>query len=97
MNKTLSEVAIKRAILSTINSLYALAIESADVISIRIEYSSKMKLMNIVIFSESTTHHAYNLVLLDNEKALEDLLAVEDKIIERVAQFRDEQEAEEVA
>lgn len=97
MNKTLSEVAIKRAILSTINSLYALAIESSDVISIRIEYSSKMKLMNIVIFSESTTHHVHNLVLLDNEKALEDLLAVEDKIIERVAQLRDEQEAEEVA
>ncbi|NOH60308.1 hypothetical protein [Vibrio sp. RE88] len=97
MNKTVAEVAIKRAILSTISSLYALAIESADVISIRIEYSSKMKLMNIVIFSDTTTHHAHNLVLLDNEKALEDLLAVEDKIIERVAQLRYEQEAEEVA
>ncbi|UTZ24255.1 hypothetical protein [Vibrio campbellii] len=97
MNNPIAKVAIKRAILSTINSLYALAIESADVISIRIEYSSKMKLMNIVIFSDSTTHHAHNLVLLDNEKALDDLLAVEDLIIERVAQLRDEQEAEEAA
>lgn len=97
MNNPMAKVAIKRAILSTINSLYALAIESADVISIRIEYSSKMKLMNIVIFSDSTTHHAHNLVLLDNEKALDDLLAVEDLIIERVAQLRDEQEAEEAA
>ena len=97
MNKTVAEVAIKRAILSTISSLYALAIESADVLSIRIEYSSKMKLMNIVILSDTTTHHVHNLVLLDNEKALEDLLAVEDKIIERVAQLRYEHEAEEVA
>lgn len=97
MNKTVAQVAIERATLSTINSLYALAIESADVISIRIEYSSKMKLMNIVIFSDTTTHHAHNVVLLDNENALEDLLEVEDKIIERVAQLRDEQEAEEAA
>jgi energy-converting hydrogenase Eha subunit G len=92
MNSPVAKVAIKRAILSTINSLYALAMESADVISIRIEYSSKMKLMNIVIFSDTTTHHAHNLVLLDNEKALDDLLAVEDLIIERVAQLRDELE-----
>ncbi|EEX94376.1 hypothetical protein VIOR3934_19665 [Vibrio orientalis CIP 102891 = ATCC 33934] len=92
MNNPIAKVAIKRAILSTINSLYALAMESADVISIRIEYSSKMKLMNIVVFSDTTTHHAHNLVLLDNEKALDDLLAVEDLIIERVAQLRDELE-----
>ncbi|MFA0085370.1 hypothetical protein [Vibrio sp. 10N.261.51.F12] len=97
MNNTLSKVAIQRAILSTINSLYALAIDCSDVLSIRIEYSSKMKLMNIILFSENTTHHAYNLVLLDSEEALEDLLAIEDKIIERVAQIRDEKEAEEVA
>ncbi|PFG55725.1 hypothetical protein ATG66_2041 [Vibrio sp. ES.051] len=94
MNDTVAKVAVKRAILSTINSLYALAIESADVLSIRIEFSSKMKLMNIVIFSDNTTHHAHNLVLLDNEKALEDLLAVEDKIIEKVVELRDEKEAE---
>ncbi|MCG9724495.1 hypothetical protein [Vibrio brasiliensis] len=43
MKSTVAKVAIKRAILSTINSLYALAMDSADVISIRIEYSSKMK------------------------------------------------------
>ncbi|MGD8230748.1 hypothetical protein [Vibrio sp. TRT 1302] len=96
MKSTVAKVAIKRAILSTINSLYALAMDSADVISIRIEYSSKMKLMNIVVFSDHTTHKAYNLVLLDNDKALEDLLAVEDQIIESVAQLRDEQEAEEI-
>ncbi|EJE8523600.1 hypothetical protein R6233_002013 [Vibrio parahaemolyticus] len=94
MNNPIAKVAIKRAIISTINSLYALAMDSADVISIRIEYSSKMKLMNIVIFSDVTTHHAHNLVLLDNEKALEDLLAVEDLIIERVAELRDELEVE---
>ncbi|HCE3202146.1 hypothetical protein [Vibrio parahaemolyticus] len=94
MNNPIAKVAIKRAIISTINSLYALAMDSADVISIRIEYSSKMKLMNIVIFSDVTTHHAHNLVLLDDEKALEDLLAVEDLIIERVAELRDELEVE---
>ncbi len=97
MNNTVAKIAIKREVLSTIQSLYALAMDCADVLSIRIEYSSKMKLMNIVLFSDNATHRVYNLVILDSEEALEDLLAVEDKIIERVAQIRDQEEAEEVA
>lgn len=97
MNNTVAKVAIKRAVLSTIQSLYVLAMDCADVLSIRIEYSSKMKLMNIVLFSDNATHRVYNLVILDSEEALEDLLAVEDKIIERVAQLRDNKEAEEAA
>jgi hypothetical protein len=97
MNNTVAKIAIKRAVLSTIQSLYALAMDCADILSIRIEYSSKMKLMNIVLFSDNATHRVYNLVILDSEEALEDLLAVEDKIIERVAQLRDQKEVEEVA
>jgi hypothetical protein len=94
MNNPIAKVAIKRAILSTINSLFALAVESADVISIRIEFSSKMRLLNVLVFSETTTHHAHNIVLLDDEKALEDLLQIEDDLIERIALRRDIKEAE---
>ena len=90
MNDTVATVAIKRAILSTINSLYALAIDSVDVLNIRIEYSSKMKLMNIQLFRKNTTHKAYNLVLLDSEDALKELLLIEDQIIEMVSELRDE-------
>lgn len=97
MKDHVTKVAYDRAILSTINNLYALAIESADVISVRIEYSSSMKMLNVVVFSHNTTEHAHNIVLLDDEQALMDLLLVEDKLIERIAQRRDELEEEEAA
>lgn len=90
MNNPVTKAAFERAILSTINSLYALAIDSADVLAVRIEYSSKMKMLNIIIFSESTTDHAHNIVLLDDELALKELLSIEDELIERIAQRRDE-------
>ncbi|MFH0227097.1 hypothetical protein ACGRPS_21590 [Vibrio furnissii] len=94
MKDHVTKVAFDRAILSTINNLYALAIESADVISVRIEYSSSMKMLNVVIFSNNTTEHAHNIILLDDEQALMDLLLVEDKLIDRIAQRRDELEEE---
>ncbi|HHF3087728.1 TPA: hypothetical protein ACPJ1J_001446 [Vibrio alginolyticus] len=96
MNKDLNEVANKLAIQTTINSLFALALDSSDVISIRIEYSSKMSLLNVIVFDENTTNHAHNVVLVDKELALEELLNIEDYLIERIAVRRDEKELEPV-
>ncbi|HHX8313852.1 TPA: hypothetical protein ACVOYO_000439 [Vibrio alginolyticus] len=92
----LNEVANKLAIQTTINSLFALALDSSDVISIRIEYSSKMSLLNVIVFDENTTNQAHNVVLIDKERALEELLNIEDYLIERVAVRRDEKELEPV-
>ncbi|EMG7550193.1 hypothetical protein WKW23_12595 [Vibrio alginolyticus] len=97
MNKDLNEVANKLAIQATINSLFALALDSADIISIRIEYSSKMSLLNVIVFDENTTNHAHNVVLIDKEQALEELLNIEDDLIERIATRRDQTEAEDAA
>ncbi|ELA6607493.1 hypothetical protein ACVX70_001641 [Vibrio alginolyticus] len=93
----LNEVANKLAIQTTINSLFALALDSSDVISIRIEYSSKMSLLNVIVFDENTTNHAHNVVLIDQERALEELLNIEDYLIERIAFRRDAVEAEDAA
>ncbi|EQB4358363.1 hypothetical protein ACYJ3L_002711 [Vibrio alginolyticus] len=90
----LNEVANKLAIQTTINSLFALALDSSDVISIRIEYSSKMSLLNVIVFDENTTNQAHNVVLIDKERALEELLNIEDYLIERIAVRRDEKELE---
>ena len=90
----LNEVANKLAIQTTINSLFALALDSADIISIRIEYSSKMSLLNVIVLDEDTTNHAHNVVLIDKERALEELLNIEDYLIERIAVRRDEKELE---
>ena len=90
----LNEVANKLAIQTTINSLFALALDSSDVISIRIEYSSKMSLLNVIVFDENATNHAHNVVLIDKERALEELLNIEDYLIERIAVRRDEKELE---
>lgn len=92
----LNEVANKLAIQTTINSLFALALDSSDVISIRIEYSSRMSLLNVIVFDENITNHAHNVVLVDKERALEELLNIEDYLIERVAVRRDEKELEPV-
>ncbi|ENE4761570.1 MULTISPECIES: hypothetical protein [Vibrio harveyi group] len=92
----LNEVANKLAIQTTINSLFALALDSSDIISIRIEYSSKMSLLNVIVFDENTTNNAHNVVLIDKERALEELLNIEDYLIERVAVRRDEKELEPV-
>ncbi|HHF0504684.1 TPA: hypothetical protein ACPHRY_004029 [Vibrio antiquarius] len=93
----LNEVANKLAIQTTINSLFALALDSSDVISIRIEYSSKMSLINVIVFDENTTNNAHNVVLIDKERALEELLNIEDYLIERIAVRRDAVEAEDAA
>ncbi|MDW2141810.1 hypothetical protein H7696_05460 [Vibrio alginolyticus] len=90
----LNEVANKLAIQTTINSLFALALDSSDVISIRIEYSSKMSLLNVIVFDEKSTNHAHNVVLIDKERALEELLNIEDYLIERIAVRRDQMESE---
>ncbi|MCS0233879.1 hypothetical protein [Vibrio alginolyticus] len=90
----LNEVANKLAIQTTINSLFALALDSSDVISIRIEYSSKMSLINVIVFDENTMNNAHNVVLIDKERALEELLNIEDYLIERIAVRRDEKELE---
>ncbi|MGY6481984.1 hypothetical protein [Vibrio parahaemolyticus] len=93
----LNEVANKLAIQTTINSLFALALDSADIISVRIEYSSKMSLLNVIVFDENTTNHAHNVVLIDKELALEELLNIEDYLIERIAIRRDQIESEDAA
>ena len=93
----LNEVANKLAIQATINSLFALALDSSDVISIRIEYSSKMSLINVIVFDENTTNNAHNVVLIDKERALEELLNIEDYLIERIAVRRDQMESEDAA
>ncbi|HCE3717993.1 TPA: hypothetical protein NJ007_002219 [Vibrio parahaemolyticus] len=93
----LNEVANKLAVQTTINSLFALALDSADIISIRIEYSSKMSLLNVIVFDENTTNHAHNVVLIDKELALEELLNIEDYLIERIAIRRDQIESEDAA
>ncbi|MFG0375737.1 hypothetical protein ACF8FL_04870 [Vibrio sp. zbq_19] len=93
----LNEVANKLAIQTTINSLFALALDSSDVISIRIEYSSKMSLINVIVFDENTTNSAHNVVLIDKERALEELLNIEDYLIERIAVRRDQMESEDAA
>ncbi|HHX8268287.1 TPA: hypothetical protein ACVOYV_001464 [Vibrio diabolicus] len=93
----LNEVANKLAIQTTINSLFALALDSSDVISIRIEYSSKMNLLNVIVFDENTTNNAHNVVLIDKERALEELLNIEDYLIERIAVRRDQIESEDAA
>lgn len=90
----LNEVANKLAIQTTINSLFALALDSSDVISIRIEYSSKISLINVIVFDENTTNNAHNVVLIDKERALEELLNIEDYLIERIAIRRDKKELE---
>ncbi|HCE3660176.1 hypothetical protein [Vibrio parahaemolyticus] len=93
----LNEVANKLAIQTTVNSLFALALGSADIISIRIEYSSKMSLLNVIVFDDNTTNHAHNVVLIDKELALEELLNIEDYLIERIAIRRDQIESEDAA
>ncbi|MBS9841385.1 hypothetical protein [Vibrio alginolyticus] len=93
----LNEVANKLAIQTTINSLFALALDSSDVISIRIEYSSKMSLINVIVFDENTTNNAHNVVLIDKERALEELLNIEDYLIERIAVRRDQMVSEDAA
>ncbi len=93
----LNEVANKLAIQTTINSLFAWALDSSDVISIRIEYSSKMSLINMIVFDENTTNSAHNVVLIDKERALEELLNIEDYLIERIAVRRDQMESEDAA
>ncbi|MBY8196123.1 hypothetical protein KW533_04375 [Vibrio fluvialis] len=92
MKDPVTKEAFERAILATITSLYALAIDSAEVMSVRIEYSSSMKMLNVIIFSATTAEHAHNIVLLDDKQALKDLLAIEDDLIERIAARRDELE-----
>ncbi|EMK3382398.1 hypothetical protein V8054_000603 [Vibrio parahaemolyticus] len=97
MNQDLNQVANKLAVQATINSLFALALDSADIISVRIEFSSSMNLLNVIVFDANSTTHAHHVVLIDKEQALVELLAIEDNLIERIAVRRDEQEAEDAA
>lgn len=94
MNQDLNQVANKLAVQATINSLFALALDSADIISVRIEFSSSMHLLNVIVFDANSTTHAHNVVLIDKEQALAELLAIEDDLIERIALRRDEVEME---
>ncbi|MBE4435624.1 hypothetical protein HJ022_20550 [Vibrio parahaemolyticus] len=97
MNKDINQIANKLAIQATINSLFVLALDSADIISVRIEFSSSMNLLNVIVFDANTTAHAHNVVLIDKEEALEELLNIEDLLIERIAILRDQIEAEDAA
>ncbi|WP_456297291.1 hypothetical protein M1D72_14025 [Vibrio sp. AK197] len=92
MNNTITDIAYKRAILATLSSLTALAFDSADIASIRIEYSSSLHLVNVIVFSQFTTHRISHAVMLEADKALEDLLKIEDDLIDLIAQYRDQTE-----
>ncbi|MFB9135703.1 hypothetical protein ACFSJQ_18565 [Vibrio olivae] len=92
MNNTITDIAYKRAILATLSSLTALAFDSADIVSIRIEYSSSLHLVNMIVFSQFTTHRINHAVMLEADKALEDLLKIEDDLIDLIAQYRDQTE-----
>ncbi|NMU84389.1 hypothetical protein HKB16_16070, partial [Vibrio parahaemolyticus] len=50
-----------------------------------------------IVFDENTTNHAHNVVLVDKERALEELLNIEDYLIERIAVRRDQIESEDAA
>ena len=84
------DVANKRAIQYTVNSIYNLVFENSDLINFRIEFSTKHKYFGVFHFEGNRTKELHLIVLLDSASALEELLEVEDTIIERIAEFKDQ-------
>ncbi|MFM2599876.1 hypothetical protein [Vibrio fortis] len=88
MSTETQEVANKRAIQHTVNSIFNLVFENTDVIDLRIEFSTKRKYFGVFHFEGNRTKELHLIVLLDSESALKELLEVEDTLIERIAEFK---------
>jgi len=86
MSTNTSKAANFRAIKFTINSLFQLALENADLISVRIEFSSNLNCLNVVVFSENTTHYP---VQLGGDATLNELLIIEDILTDLVVEAKD--------
>lgn len=59
-------------------------------IDFRIEFSTKHKYFEVFHFEGNRTKELHLIVLLDSESTLKDLLEAEDKLIERIAEFKDQ-------
>ncbi|CAH7248432.1 conserved hypothetical protein [Vibrio chagasii] len=86
------EVANRRAIQHTVNSIFNLVFENSEEIDLRVEYSSKRQYFGVFHFEGNRTKELHLIVLLDSESALTELLEVEDTLIERIAELKDNKE-----
>lgn len=84
------EVANKRAIQHTVNSIFNLVFENTDVIDLRIEFSTKRKYFGVFHFEGNRTKELHLIVLLDIQSALAELLEVEDTLIDRIAELKEQ-------
>lgn len=84
------EVANKRAIQHTVNSIFNLVFENSEEIDLRIEFSTKRKYFGVFHFEGNRTKELHLIVLLDSELALAELLEVEDTLIDRIAELKEQ-------
>lgn len=84
------EVANKRAIQHTVNSIFNLVFENSEEIDLRIEFSTKRKYFGVFHFEGNRTKELHLIVLLDSESALAELLEVEDTLIDRIAELKEQ-------
>ncbi|MEZ9216500.1 hypothetical protein AB4581_09480 [Vibrio cyclitrophicus] len=84
------EVANKRAIQHTVNSIFNLVFENSEEIDLRIEFSTKRKYFGVYHFEGNRTKELHLIVLLDSESALAELLEVEDTLIDRIAELKEQ-------
>lgn len=84
------EVANKRAIQHTVNSIFNLVFENSEEIDLRIELSTKRKYFGVFHFEGNRTKELHLIVLLDSELALAELLEVEDTLIDRIAELKEQ-------
>lgn len=90
MNIETQEVANKRAIQHTVNSIFNLVFENNEEIDLRIEFSTKRKYFGVFHFEGNRTKELHLIVLLDSESALAELLEVEDTLIDRIAELKEQ-------
>ncbi|TCV59531.1 hypothetical protein EDB74_111156 [Vibrio crassostreae] len=84
------EVANRRAIQHTVNSIFNLVFENSEEIDLRIEFSTKRKYFGVFHFEGNRTKELHLIVLLDSELALAELLEVEDTLIDRIAELKEQ-------
>ncbi|OBT07569.1 MULTISPECIES: hypothetical protein [Vibrio] len=84
------EVANKRAIQHTVNSIFNLVFENSEAIDLRIEFSTKREYFGVFHFEGNRTKELHLIVLLDSESALAELLEVEDTLIDRIAELKEQ-------
>ncbi|NOH93063.1 hypothetical protein F0229_10905 [Vibrio sp. AIC-3] len=90
MSTETQEVANKRAIQHTVNSIFNLVFENSEEIDLRIEFSTKRKYFGVFHFEGNRTKELYLIVLLDSESALAELLEVEDTLIDCIADLKEQ-------